>query len=216
MKIHQIADLLIRSVSSAQNGIDNRYDPEYVESLIPGLAGKAYIISYNGDKYTAASRRISGDWILPTTLTYDSTIQVANADFVRFALASPPVRINQITSGLVYVGQKDLSIQFKEMYNRGDVANAIKRGFLNDGKDIVFILKSGEFIDVFSNPMIKEVDIDIVAQNPTLFSTFNEVTDEYPISEDMIPIMERMFQESNGINLRIPPDQKLDGNPIVK
>ena len=214
MKLHLITDRLIRSVSSGQNSFDSKYGPEYVSAMVPSLAGQAYIIFYNGSKTMAASKRISGDWTWPHSITLDPAIQVANSDFLRFALPSPPVRINNRTNGLVYCGQKDVSIQFKEAFNRGDIANLKQRGFLGNQKQIAYIIKSN-FIDVFGNPLLKEIDIDIVPQNILAYTSFDRFNDEYPISEDGIAIMELLFQQSQGINLGTKPDQILNNSPVL-
>ena len=209
MKRFEIVDRLIRSVSSSQNGLDNKYDPLYIESLIPSLYGEAIILDYNGSKERAASKRISGDCIFSTTLAINPAIQDSTAEYLLFELPSPPVRVNSRVNGLIYCGQKQQAIAFSEMYNRMDISIAKKRGFFSDGNDIAFIIK-GVYIEVWGNKDLQEIDIDIVPQDVSKFPTWDETTDKYPVTEDLVKLMEILFQASQGINLRIQPDNVLN------
>lgn len=216
MTLEQIADHLIRSISSGLSGIDNKYEPRYIEALIPGLYARAIQINYTGDRANAANKRIGGESILYLDIDIDPTIQPVGTigkpkDYLVFD-CPPPIAINSKVTGLQYVGSPNTTVTFSEVMNRQDAANMIQRGFFQ-GKEIGWCYE-GNYLLVWGNMMLKTMGIGIVPQNPLEVSTFNELTNRYPISENLITgLMTRLFLQDEGVNLQVKPDVVLNNNP---
>ena len=220
MTLEQIADILVRSVNSSLNGIDSKFEMPFIEALIPGLYARAIQINYTGDRQNAASKRIDGQSILYIDVDYDATIQPAPiivngkpqyADYLVFS-CPPPISISNKVSGIQYLGSANVTANFCEVYNRADAAQMIQRGFFQ-GKEIGWCYE-GNYVLVWGNKSLKQISVALVPQNPLDISTFNEQTNRYPISENLITgLMTKLFMQDQGLNIQIPPDVILNSNP---
>lgn len=205
--LRQVADILIRSVSGGVNTSDSKYDPEYVEALIPQLREKAMKIEYFGDRNNAGTGRLDYSWFQNVTVPVNDS-QVEGADYIKFVFPKP-VSLGRKVNGLVYIGQKLNSVEFKQFLNRSDVANMKIRGIF-DGTVIGYIWESYNLV-VFGNNMLEEVDGWVIAANPQSVSGFNIEVDDYPVSDSLIRIMSDLFKIDQNVNIQKPADTVLNG-----
>lgn len=213
MKLWQITDILVRSVSATQDTFDGRLDLPYVEALVPGLYARALQINYNGDRTNAANKRIPGESIMYMDIDIDATIQDSAKDFLRFDCPAP-VSINQKVSGIVYLGAKNTTTNFCELTNRGDAATMITRGYFQ-GDEIGWCYE-GDFVLVWGNKMLKQISLGFVPQNPLDVTGFNPISDRYPISENLITgLMTRLFLQDMGVAIQQPVDVTSNQNPAA-
>jgi len=205
--LRQIADILIRSVSGGVNTSDGKYDPEYVEALVPQLREDSIKLDYFGSRTRAATRRLDYSWSQSTTVTKDTT-QTSGAGYITFSLPRP-IAIGKNLNGLVYVGQDLNSVEFTQFLNRSDVANMKVRGYFN-GDNIGYIWEGGKLI-VFGNNMLETVNVRGIFSIPQDVSGFNIETDDYPVSESLILTMTDLFKVQMSINIQKPADTTLNG-----
>jgi hypothetical protein len=100
MIIRELVDILIRSVSGGNNASDGKYEPRYIESIIPHLRERAIKMEYNGSRTMTANRRVDYAWLNKSfTVTKDASIQDSDFDFIVFAMPKPS-SINKIVDGL--------------------------------------------------------------------------------------------------------------------
>jgi hypothetical protein len=207
MILREITDTLIRAINGGVDTIDSKYDPLYIEKLIPQIREQAIVIDYFGDRYRGASRRIDFSLIQPTTVSVDTGID-PDVDYVTFTIPKP-VKIGGRVDGLVYVGQKDNSISFAKAYNREDIANMRMRNMFNG--TVIAYLWEGDKLEVYGNKMLTEVNVRGVFADPTSVSGFGIETDQYPVNESLLLIMTDLFKAQMNIAIAMPADKGLDG-----
>jgi hypothetical protein len=207
MILREIADTLIRSVSGGTNGLDNKYEPEYVEGLIPALRSEAMLISYYGNRSRAASRRIDYAWYQEMTIEVNK-VDNNTKDYITFT-APKTVSLGRLVDGFVYVGQVDSSVEFSRMLNRSDIAMTKARGMLN-GESIAYIWQAPN-LEVYGNNALEEINVRGVFADPMEVTGFNPEVNDYPITEDLLLIMTDLFKANQNINIQKPSDQVLDG-----
>lgn len=207
MNIREIADRLIRSVSGGTNPVDNKYEEEYMEALVPQLWANAIRLDYNGDGRRGGSRRLSYAWSLPYTLTYDSTIQVVGADYILFSCPQP-MMINRFVDGLVYVGQTLNAKSWAKFTSREDIANANARNYFN-GKNIGYF-HNGTYLEIYGNNNLRGGNVRIIPNNPVDLPTFNLETSEYPCDEALMGLMTELFKADQNVNINKPADNIFD------
>lgn len=214
MTIRELVDVLIRSVSGGNNASDSKYEPRYIESIIPHLRERAIRMDYNGTANMAANRRVDYSWLnKPFTIAKDSTIQDPDFDFIVFTVPKP-ASINKIVDGFVYVGQKNNAVSFKKMTSREDIANAIERGFLRNGKDIAYIWQA-PYLEVYGDKSLKEVNVRMICADPLQAPGFNPDVDEYPVSESVIAYMVELFKQEMNIDIQKPADTIVDSTDTL-
>lgn len=206
MIIRQIADILIRSVSGSENGLDNKYSPRYVEALIPSLRNDAIILDYYGSKTRAASRRL--DYALYQTVNATVNTPVEGRDYVTFTVPKT-IGVGRLIDGSVYVGKQNDSVQFSRLLNRSDVAMMKARGLL-DGSNIAYIRNPTE-IEVYGNNALSELQERGIYADPTQVPNFKIEEDDYPISDSILNLMIDLFKAGQNINVQMPADNVLDG-----
>ena len=208
MIIREIADRLIRSVSGGTNPVDNKYEPEYVEALVPQIWANAIRIDYNGDGRRGGNRRLNYAWSLDFQPTYDATIQVTGVEYLLFACPKPML-ISRFLDGLVYVGQNLQAKTWTKFTSREDIANAYARNFFKNGKDIGYF-HNGTYLEVYGNKNLRSMDIRIIPDNPADVPTFNLETSEYPCDEALMSLMTDLFKADQNININKPADSVFD------
>lgn len=214
MTIRELVDVLIRSVSGGNNASDSKYEPRYIESIIPHLRERAIRMDYNGTANMAANRRVDYSWLnKPFTIAKDSTLQDPDFDFIVFTVPKP-ASINKIVDGFVYVGQKNNAVSFKKMTSREDIANAIERGFLRNGKDIAYIWQA-PYLEVYGDKSLKEVNVRMICADPLQAPGFNPDVDEYPVSESVIAYMVELFKQEMNIDIQKPADTIVDSTDTL-
>jgi hypothetical protein len=206
MILREVVDTLIRSVSGGVNTIDNKYEPRYVEALVPQLREQAIKLDYFGGRNNAASRRLDYAYTQQVTVNVDTGLN-NNLDYVTFTIPKP-LSLGRMVNGLVYVGQENNAVSFAQMYNREDIANAKARGMF-DGSVIAFFWEGGK-LEVYGNKMLTEVNIRGVFSDPTVVSGFSIEADDYPVNEALLLIMTDLFKANQNINVQKPADSILD------
>jgi len=199
-KLNEYADLLVRIVNAFEVKIGGKYsDLEAVEALIPTLRQEAILIKYNGSQNIAASKKIDPACIQSFLIPIVSTEQDAEVDYLVFN--SPRfVNIAKGVSGDIYVGAKRLTQAFKKVYTRTEIDTLKTRGYLNDGKHILY-MNADDKMNVYGNKMLKEVWVEGILVDPIEASNFNVETDPYPMSEDLFTIVMDLFKQKVGITI---------------
>jgi hypothetical protein len=204
----ELADRLIRAVSGGKNPQDSKYDPLYVESIIPQLWGRAVRIDYNGDARRQPSRRLNYAWSLNFQPTFNEAIQVEGADYLLFECPRPML-ISRFIDGLVYVGERLKTASWTKFTSREDVAAAYARNFFRNGQDIGYF-HNGTYLEVYGNKNLRLIDIRIIPSNPNDLSTFDPDTDDFPVDDTIIDIMIELFKVDQNINVNKPADPIFD------
>jgi hypothetical protein len=199
-KLNEYADLLVRMVNAFEVKIGGKYsDLEAVEALIPTLRQEAILIKYNGNANIAAAKKIDPACLQSFLIAIDSAAQDAELDYLIFN--SPRfVNISKNVSGDIYVGAKRLTQAFKKVYTRTEIDTLKTRGYLNDGKHVLYVTADDK-INVYGNKMLKEIWVEGILTDPIEATNFNVETDAYPMSEDIFTIVIDLFKQKVGITI---------------
>lgn len=204
-KLNEYADLLVRIVNAFEVKVGGKYsDLEAVEALIPTLRQEAMLIKYNGSQNIAASKKIDPACLQSFLIAIDSAAQDSELDYLVFN--SPRfVNISKGVSGDIYVGAKRLTQAFKKAYTRTEIDTLKTRGYLNDGKNILYVTADDK-INVYGNKMLKEIWVEGILTDPLEATNFNPETDPYPMSEDIFTIVMDLFKVKVGITINQAQD----------
>lgn len=204
-KLNEYADLLVRIVNAFEVKVGGKYsDLEAVEALIPTLRQEAILIKYNGSQNIAASKKIDPACLQSFLIAIDSAAQDSELDYLVFN--SPRfVNISKGVSGDIYVGAKRLTQAFKKAYTRTEIDTLKTRGYLNDGKNILYVTADDK-INVYGNKMLKEIWVEGILTDPLEATNFNPETDPYPMSEDIFTIVMDLFKVKVGITINQAQD----------
>jgi hypothetical protein len=137
-------------------------------------------------------------------IAIDSPAQDPELDYLVFD--SPRfVNISRTVSGDIYVGAKRLTQAFKKVYTRTEIDTLKIRGYLNDGKHILYVTADDK-INVYGNKMLKEIWVEGILTDPLEATNFNAETDPYPMSEDIFTIVMDLFKQKVGITINQAQD----------
>lgn len=202
----QYADLLVREIDAFGNTIGGKYsDLEAVEALIPTLRQDAIIMKYNGSRTMAASKRIDPACVSkPFKISIDNSLQDSSLDYLIFECPRF-ININDKVSGDIYVGAKNKTQGFSRVSSRGEIDVLKKRGYLNNGKNILYQPIDTE-LHVFGNKMLKELWVEGMLANPQDATDFDVENDDYPMSEDIFSIVMDLFKMKLNITLNQAQD----------
>jgi hypothetical protein len=204
-KLNEYADLLVRVVNAFEVKVGGKYsDLEAVEAMIPTLRQEAILIKYNGNANIAAAKKIDAACLQSFLITIDPAAQDLEADYLVFD--SPRfVNISKNVSGDIYVGAKRLTQAFKKVYTRTDIDILKTRGYLNDGKHILY-MTADDKMNVYGNKMLKEIWVEGILVDPLESTSFNPENDPYPMSEDLFTIVMDLFKQKVGITINQAQD----------
>ena len=110
--------------------------------------------------------------------------------YVRFDVPAPVVLDDQ-TDGFIYIGTLDRSCAFRKLQNRAELALFNEHRVTKSGN--IKTIWSDGFLEVWSNPLQKEVRIDGIFSNPTLLPSYNLEFSEYPLDGDSITTMKQLI-----------------------
>lgn len=206
MILRNITDVLIRSVSGGTNTVDNKYEPEYVEALIPSLRERAIRIEYFGDRSRKGSLRLDYSLFQKGVFQRDAQ-QNKDADYVTFTIPRA-ISLGDSKDGFVYVGQKNNSVSFTKLFNREDVSNMKARGMLQGGQ-IAFV-HEGDKGEFYGNNSLTEVEVRGIFFDPTEVPDFRVEVDDYPITASLLTLMTELFKIEQNVNIQKPADNILD------
>jgi len=201
----EYADLLVRSVNAFELKVGGKYsDLEAVEAMIPMLRQDAIILKYNGSQQYAASKKIDAACVQSLNVSIVKEDQNASLDYLvfdcpRFVNISPKV------GGDVYVGAKNATQAFKKVFTRQEVDMLKQRGYLNNGK-IIMYQPIDNMIYIYGNKMLKSLYVQGIFENPLDIPTFNPETDIYPMSEEIFSVVMDLFKAKVALTLNQAQD----------
>lgn len=207
--LKQNANTIISSITTLNKAIGSKVQPLYIEQLIRECGPQALLIYYNGSRNQGANYRIPGDFIQRFELEIVPSQQNSDVDWIEVECPAL-VNINTRTDGLIYAGNFYDTRNFDKAMNREDVSNMMQRGYGKDGKNIIVCYEETKLL-IWGNKQLKKLRVGAVLQNPDECPGFNIVTDKWPISNDVIPIMEQLIWARVVKAMGQPEDTIVDG-----
>lgn len=181
MLLKEITSQIIKLASGGVLTDESRYDFSDIDSRIH-LARASVIQSYYNK-----IKRIGSDWIQTYIADFDRNLQDSTS-YVRFS--SPRgIPLDTYMDGYLFVGDKDGLSSYRRANNRAVLVNYYSHRNSRPKETKPTFIYSEGYIEVYGNPLIKELRIDGIFANPLEIKTFNEDIDSYPISNDLIDLV---------------------------
>lgn len=172
-------------VMSAQGGIfaeQSKFQIPFIYDLIHQYRQVVMRIAYS------KTGRINPLWLNQYIPEYSEDIQESKL-FVKFECPAPVILDDQ-TDGFLYIGTLDKNINFKKAQSRAELAMYNQHRATKSGIKTIW---SDGYIEVWGNPLEKEIRIDGVFANPTLLPEYNIDFSEYPLGGDDIMAMKKLI-----------------------
>ncbi len=164
---------------------ENRLDSIYILNLVDAARGQVLRTVYQKDK------RINNIAYQKFYGTYDINLQEGDG-IVRFACPTF-IGMDAWTDGCRYVGSNDCSNAYARIKNRSELStiqnHKIMKSLANVNISALYDASMGQ-IQIYFNPEVEELLVEGLFSKPTSIPTFNYDFDEYPINEDLIPMLE--------------------------
>ncbi len=202
MTLVELVDVTERFLSNTGVATDeSKWDALYLENLIHRYSRMAIT------QYYAQAKNINPIWAQRFDLVYDKDFQEGDC-LVKFKVPSILILGNTQT-GLIYFGNRTGICTFRFVKTRAELAMYGGHRFTNRSKIIRALYTEG-VLEERNDTMLQNAFVDMVGLNPTDFPTFNRKSSQYPISEDLIPLMHQLMWKNEGQLLSLRP---VDGNP---
>lgn len=203
-----IADQIIRNVQGGIRTDETKFSPPYLFDLIH--QARSTVIK---NRFTK-ERRIQSVWTQQYIPDFIPELQDSNC-IVKFSVPAPIPLDNQ-TDGFIYIGEINNNCAYRKATSRGEIANYNKHRATRNNKGVVMngnikVLYSDGILEVYGNPLLKEIRIDGIFMNPTLIPTYNIHLSEYPIDDASLQEMKIIILKNiTNIEARTPSDKTQD------
>lgn len=190
MTLAELIDVTERFLSNSGVRTDeSKWDEPYIVNLINRYRGMAITQSF------AANKNINPLWIQRYDLVYEEDAQ-EDACLVKFNMPSV-MMLGNTQTGLIYFGNVNGICPFRFVKTRMELAMYNSHRYNNKTKTIRAIYVEGA-LEVRNDQMLQNAFIEGVFNIPSDLPTFNVNKDQYPISEDLIPLMHQLMYKNEG------------------
>jgi len=186
MKLTEITDQIIRAIDGTVRTDDSKMSERAIEALVPKWKQMAHLIIYNGSKNSKANKFIGAENYMRDTLTYDASVQVAGAEFVRFQ-GEAAVQLNDYHNGCRFIGDSKTGQNFILLRSPSDYGVYKDAGLISLNE--VYYCNTGPYWDTYGNLQLKSIDRDFIPADPLGVASFNPDTMEYPVSKDVLDLI---------------------------
>lgn len=209
MTLNEVQEVILRAINGLDATLGSRIDPLYLEQLIHQSRIEAIRILYNGSKNYGALKKVDPMWMQEFTVDIIDGDQDDNYDYLVFDVP-PPAQISRGVGGLIYVGSTKKTKGFHVAQTRGEIADLIARGLLDNGRDVA-VMWEQDGLKVWGNDNLKKLRIAGVFQDPTEVPNYLIDEDAYPVSNDLVNLIRDLIVNQVSLGLRQPPDVVADG-----
>lgn len=188
--LSEISESVVRVDSAGIFTDENRAaDYPYIDYLVNNARG--IVIAEDWKK----NKRIDPGNLQIITLRKVDDIQDSNA-YVRFEVPGGVLLLDRENDGFRYVGSQTENLQYMRARSRGEASVFRHRVTTFNNPKFVTWLYDGRYIEVYGNTDIEKIKIEAVFESPLAIPNFNVLYDQYPISNDLIPMVE-MYVKKN-------------------
>jgi len=195
----KIADAIIRNIQGAIRTSETKFDIPYIYQVIH--EARASILKATFTK----ERRIQSSWTQIYIPDFNADLQ-DNDCVVKFEVPAPVALDNKI-DGFLYVGMIEKNCAFRKAVSRAELSNINRH---RTGRKAIKYLYSEGIMEVYANPLIKEMMIDGIFANPTVLPTYNIRFSEYPIDDASLALLKTAVAGLLGVPAQTPADKKQD------
>jgi len=202
MTLPQIYEHLGSLPSGGYMTVDSRFDKGYMYKCIH--MARAFIICERWKQYSL----IPPVYFQKFNPQYDALSQPDDKCFARYLNVPDIIALDGRASGLGFIGGDGTFCQFREVSSMGAFAAMQQDRVMKIGrKNYALILGGGE-VRVYSEYMVKNMEMYAIFSDPTQVPLYNEQLDQYPMDVSDIPKMETyLMQGSMGLVYKTPMDR---------
>lgn len=190
-----IADSIIRQVQGGIRTDETKFSIPYLYSVIH--EARASVIK----ALFTQERRIQSSWTQIVIPDFNADLQ-DNDCCVKFEVPAT-IALDKKTDGLLYVGEINKNCAFRKVISRAELSTINKH---RTSKAIKFLYSEGT-LEIYSNPLLKEVMVDGIFANPTLIPTYNIALSEYPIDDMLLNQLKISVMQILGVEAQTGEDK---------
>lgn len=191
-KIREITEqAIIRGTALFTDEI--RTDQGFWEQAINQARAEVIAVVYKKEK------RIHPAWLSFYRPAYSAAEQEDDC-YVKFFVL-PAIKLDVNNDGYRYIGSQTQNYALRRVNSRGELATFNQHRITRISSRKPAVLVEDGTLKVYGNPDLQEIEVSFIAANPMDVPTFNKEVDDYPISEELIPmVLDRIFK-SDTVNI---------------
>jgi hypothetical protein len=208
MLLDEITERIIRACQGGKAKDESQIDYAYIESKVPKWRQAAISILYNGSREQGANNFISPSWYQTVSVAIPSG-QSNNSKSYITATVPSVIRINSTTDGFVFVGDDEDTVNYIRINSPSYASDLMSRGDLTE--EVIGYIVIGSDIRFYGNKQLETFTIQAVLSDPLDDTNFDIDNDPYPVSEDVISVIERIAMQELLQEQNTPEDLINDG-----
>ena len=202
MLLREIVDMFVRADSGGIFTDENRADMDYMEAMVD--KARAFAIYQQFSK----TKRVSPDWTQVEILTYSALLQ--DNDDCRLFKYPAILMLDSLSNAFMYVGTIDGNCNYRQVNSRAEYASNNQHRYLKQNENTIRYFASTDQLEFYGNDFLEDVRMDSIFQNPRSITQYNKLKDKYPISLDLIPVMQTYLLKEMQMIYSKPIDTKSD------
>jgi hypothetical protein len=210
MTLNEFVEKVIRAVSGGVDTDESRYDRQWIGALIHDARA---VIARNDYKANGLWNPSLYQFYYPT---YEPFFQSGTC-FSRFNIPTGFIGADPLRTGCMYIGSSNDMDGFNP-FKASNFRIIRNRTYLNDllahpamspaSGNYIGALVEGLVVEVYSKKTIKNLGVGGVWDDPSLLPDFTP-TGNYPVHEDMIPLITTYIKESILNQTTVMPDDTI-------
>lgn len=200
-----LQEIIERLVSNAQGGLfsdETRFNEATLTTLINTARAQTIQAIYFKNK------RINPACYQTHFPSYDADLQVDDPCLVKFKCPSV-INLDSNSDGFRFVGQVDGVRGFRRVVSRAQLATYNQHPFMKvqGGRYIAALWSAPDGVWEIYNSSLKYLRVEGIFANPLEIPTYNKDIDDYPVSVEMLPMIEDfIFKTVTAIEAQTTPD----------
>jgi hypothetical protein len=180
MLINQLVEILTRTVSSALQTDQSRFDNDYVLALIDVAASWA-----KGEKFKK-EKNLPNQWYYTKYVKYDPSVQDSD-DYKRFEIPQTIVLPYGFSSISTITGTEGNTVPIYK--TKAEYLSQVCHPLLGTRTKTDTAVVNGNFVEMYGTTAFKRIEVTGLFTNILNDPTFNPLHDQYPITEELVWLM---------------------------
>lgn len=202
MILEEIIERLVKNASGSIFTDESRFDQPTLITLINTARAQTIQAIYFKNK------RINPACYQTFYADYSADLQVDEECLVKFKCPSV-INLDSNSDGFRFVGQVDGKKGFRRVVSRAQLATYNDHPFMkvNSGRYVAALWSAPDGVWEIYNSTLKYLRVEGIFANPLEIPTYNKDIDDYPVSVEMLPMIEDfIFKTVTAIEAQSQPD----------
>lgn len=202
MKLEEIIERITKGAAAGIFTDESRFDQPTLTTLINTARAQTIQAIYFKNK------RINPACYQTFFGNYNADLQVDDPCLVKFKCPSV-INLDSNSDGFRFVGQVDGVNGFRRIVSRAQLATYNQHPFMKvqSGRYIAALWSAPDGVWEIYNSSLKYLRVEGIFANPLEIPTYNKDIDDYPVSVEMLPMIEDfIFKTVTAIEAQTTPD----------